>query len=283
MNLKELLEDHGISLISTNDPNEFKTICTNPNHIDKHPSMGINFEKNVFNCFSCGYSGKLNILLKDLNIDIVGNIIANSQEPVLNRLKQKLVRQVSPYEIKGDIITYTTSFRNISAETIKYFNIFRFISTYTDYIFTPIYQYNQLKFIEGRSLLDSREIPKYFRQPMNADLSSILFPLDHIIKLNTTKIALVEGLFDALYLIDNGIPALCNFGVAFNDAKAKVLKAHDINYVDIVFDGDRAGKNGSLSVIKVLNKHRIHYNVIELPTNKDPAGLNKEELKELFT
>ena len=37
-----------------------------PFHKDMNPSMGINIEKGIFNCFSCGKSGSIESLFKEL-------------------------------------------------------------------------------------------------------------------------------------------------------------------------------------------------------------------------
>ena len=57
MDLVDLLNHRGIEYRKTNNPSEILISCTTGEHIDKSPSLSYNLEKNVFHCWSCGFSG----------------------------------------------------------------------------------------------------------------------------------------------------------------------------------------------------------------------------------
>jgi hypothetical protein len=56
----ELLNKRGIEYRKTNNPTEILISCTSGEHTDKSPSLSYNLERNVFHCWSCGFSGGIN-------------------------------------------------------------------------------------------------------------------------------------------------------------------------------------------------------------------------------
>ena len=65
-------------------------------------------------------------------------------------------------------------------KTLKFFDAF-YTSEYgfEDYICIPITQFGKLRFIEGRNRFNNDK-PKYYRQPTNAQISDVLFPIDKV-------------------------------------------------------------------------------------------------------
>lgn len=55
--LVEYFESKGVKLLKTGNDNEYKGLC--PFHNDKNPSLSINRDKQVFNCFGCGKKGSV--------------------------------------------------------------------------------------------------------------------------------------------------------------------------------------------------------------------------------
>ena len=64
MDLVELLNTRGIEYKKTNNPAEILISCTSGEHTDKSPSLSYNLEKNIFHCWSCGFSGGINKFMK---------------------------------------------------------------------------------------------------------------------------------------------------------------------------------------------------------------------------
>ena len=90
MELVELLNKRGIEYRKTNNPAEILISCTSGEHTDKSPSLSYNLERNVFHCWSCGFSGCINKFMKSIG------------ETIILDVDSKL-----PYQIKKlkDIIT----------------------------------------------------------------------------------------------------------------------------------------------------------------------------------
>ena len=66
MDLVELLNTRGIEYKKTNNPAEILISCTSGEHTDKSPSLSYNLEKNIFHCWSCGFSGGINKFMKSM-------------------------------------------------------------------------------------------------------------------------------------------------------------------------------------------------------------------------
>lgn len=282
MDLLELLTEKNIPFKNTNNPEEILLKCTSGEHEDKHPSLNFNLEKNIFNCWSCGFKGGINKFLESLGISTVIPI-HSKQEYKIKKLKRKLygiTNNLDSISMPISITKAIGTFKGISSNTMKEFEAF-FTSEMDleDYLCFPIYQFKKLKFIEGRNRFKNSEKSKYARQPRHTKITSILFPLDKLVEKNT--ITLVEGIFDMLNLWDKGYRnILCIFGANnFGQEKVALLERLGIFKVNILMDGDAMGYKASLSIQKLLENKDIATNIMSLPRDKDPGNLSIEEAK----
>src|SRR6056300_2089484 len=89
MELTELLTHRGIEYRKTNNPSEILISCTSGEHIDKSPSLSYNLEKNIFNCWSCGFSGGITKFMKSIGETVI--IDVDSKQPYkIKKLKDKI-------------------------------------------------------------------------------------------------------------------------------------------------------------------------------------------------
>lgn len=275
MELLELLDKRGIEYRKTNNPNEIAICCTSGEHEDNSPSLQYNLEKDIFNCWSCGFSGGQMKFLQ--SIGEITTIDVTSKQPYkIKKLKDKLRKLTEINEIKlpEDWRIYNEEFRGISKETLKQFKAFTtYNPKFQDYLCIPIYQHGKLKFIEGRLLKDLENQPKYFRQPASSKVSDIVFPLDKIG--NTNYVILVEGLFDVINMWDLGYTnTLCIFGTSnFNKYKAELLDNIGVTAVDIMMDSDKAGAKAANNIANLLDSRNIFSRIIKLPPGIDPGEL----------
>ena len=79
MDIVETLEKRGIEFRKTNNPSEIMVSCTSGSHSDKNPSLMYNLEKNIFHCWSCGFSGGSTKFLE--SIGEVTRIPIESKQP----------------------------------------------------------------------------------------------------------------------------------------------------------------------------------------------------------
>ena len=150
----------------------------------------------------------------------------------------------------------------------------------TNYICIPIYQFNKLRFIEGRYRFKNyQDNPKYMRRPGGATVNNILFPID---KLKAgVEVIIVEGLFDMMNLWQHGYHnTLCTFGTQnFGDKKIELLDKLGITSVKLMMDGDSAGLLAAKKISRLLEKFDFQTSIIKLPTHMDPGALTADEIK----
>ena len=76
---------------------------------------------------------------------------------------------------------------------------------------------------------------------------------------------------------------LCIFGTTnFGKEKVKLLDNLGIVSVNIMMDGDLAGKTAAKKIKKLLEDNDIHSTIITLPVNKDPGELSAHEISFLI-
>ena len=182
MDLVDLLNHRGIEYRKTNNPSEILISCTSGEHTDKSPSLSYNLEKNIFNCWSCGFSGGITKFMKSIGETVVLDV--DSKQPYkIKKLRDKIRRVIEFDEIQlpSTRQMFTGEFKGISGATLKEFQTFTSSEMgLKEYICIPVYQFGKLKFIEGRKFKDNNHQPKYYRRPANAKTNNILFPLDKI-------------------------------------------------------------------------------------------------------
>lgn len=281
-NIEDILTQHGVSFtVNANNPNELTLRCFSGLHEDKNPSLSLNLEKGVFNCFSCGFRGNTQQFFEGLGIAHAPTELKSKLGFRIKKLKAKLelIRSSGEIRMPEPYISVTHPFKNITSSTLKDFGAFFTESNgLTDYVCIPIYQHKKLRFIEGRHkvLSGNSEMPKYLRKPSGVSVADILFPLDKIT--DFSHIILVEGLFDVLKLHELGYTnSLCIFGTQnFTPTKAKILDEYGCRKVTILMDGDSAGKQASGKIQKLLEQRNIETIEIQLPKDIDPGDFDAE-------
>ena len=279
MDLVDLLNHRGIEYRKTNNPSEILISCTSGEHIDKSPSLSYNLEKNVFHCWSCGFSGGITKFMVSIGETI--RLDVDSKQPYkIKKLKNKLRKVIEQDEIKlpDERHVYTGEFKGIAGRVMKEFQAF---TTHhlglKDYICIPVYQFGKLKFIEGRYAGMIAGKPKYYRRPQGAGVSDIIFPLDKV--KNTNYVILVEGIFDMLNMWQLGYHnTLCLFGAAnFSRKKLEILDRIGVTRVDILMDPDAPGQMAAAKISEMVDTRNILSRKIKLPVGVDPGELNQRQ------
>ena len=99
MDLVDLLNHRGIEYRKTNNPSEILISCTSGEHVDKSPSLSYNLEKNVFHCWSCGFSGGITKFMVSIGETV--RLDVDSKQPYkIKKLKDKIRKVVEQDEIK---------------------------------------------------------------------------------------------------------------------------------------------------------------------------------------
>lgn len=251
--------------------------CLNPDHEDSNPSMRVDKDTGIFNCFSCKFKG---------NIFTHFGILSNNVSARVAKLKRKLkdlVESLEGIEMPENSVPVTTAFRNISAKTLKRFGAFTTDKEeLIDRIVFPIRDATDkiIVFVARHSLSNAN--PKYVIYPRGISVPT--FPIK--IPKGNTSIVLVEGIFDMLNCIDKGLDnVVCVFGTQTmkSNVGKKLLyyKAQGISKVFIMFDGDAAGQEAAKELKPLIEEHGFTVEIIELADNQDPGDLSEEDVRSI--
>ena len=272
-----------------NNPNHSEEIlikCVSGLHEDSNPSMRFNLDKNVFNCFSCGFGGSYKKLLKAIGEDSSVEI-ETKQTYKIKKLKNKLHSKFFGMDIilPSDKINFTLDFKGVSGSVMKEFESFTTGQLgLVDYLCFPVYQQGKLRFIEGRyKILNVKtQSPRYMRKPSNASTSDLLFPIDKIT--DKSHLILVEGLFDMLNLWQHGYKnTVCIFGTNnFRKEKASMIDNLGCTRVTIFMDNDISGNKAAENITALLAARDIETIIVQPPEGRDAGDLSKSELMKLF-
>jgi hypothetical protein len=284
--LVELLDQKEIIYKTTNNPKEILLFCTSGEHEDRNPSLSFNLTKNLFQCWSCGFRGGINKYLSSIGITTPFNSAKGDIEVKRTLVYEKLekIRDLGKIiTIPKDAIPFNHPYRMLDQSTMMEMGCFTTNQiNMKDYLCFPIYQFDELKFVEGRLLSNDEDKSKWNRYPKGLDMTNTLYPLDKFEKTGTA--ILVEGLLDCMYLRSLGyLNTLCIFGTnGFNAIKGEILKNYGIVNIIPLMDGDIAGQRAADRIEFLCKRLKINCQKVELALNRDPKNYSYQELKYLI-
>lgn len=88
------------------------------------------------------------------------------------------------------------------------------------------------------------------------------------------NVIIVEGLFDMLTCYEADFNAVAVCGIHIDEQLISDLKAHSINKVYILFDNDKAGRQGAEKAVKMFAEHDIKAVNITCKVNEDGLDVN---------
>ena len=97
------------------------------------------------------------------------------------------------------------------------------------------------------------------------------------------RIIVVEGIFDLLNLYDKGLKNVTTiFGVSnFKQDTIENLKIQGISGIDIVLDGDDAGRKGAEKIKILCEENNFSCRNVKLKDGTDPGNLSQREVIKL--
>lgn len=142
----------------------------------------------------------------------------------------------------------------------------------------PIYMYGKVTDLYGRAVDDSKSGVKHFYLYGN----DILGGFDQLDPEKLVK--LYESAIDRLVAESHGIDNGVDSGGAkrFTADHARQLRKKGVNRMLIIYDGDKAGREGALKTGDLLVNEGIKVWIAELPEDMDPARIIQEKGKESF-
>lgn len=277
LTVEDVLRTKGISY--TYSGKDFLIRCLNPEHPDKNPSLRIDKNFGIGQCFSCGFK---------LNIFHYFGEKSDTQSLKVLKIKEKIDRIYSELyglSIPKGAIPFNKDYRNIKAKTYLEYDAFTH-KDYEDRVVFPLKDSTDkiVAFIGRHFQSDAK--PRYKIYPSNVELP--IFPSK--IKPIKGSIIIVEGIFDALNLIDKGLTnVIAALGVTtlgsekkgLNFNKTNILKFSGVSKVFIMFDGDEAGIKAAELLKSLLEKDNFLVEIIELPEDTDPGDLTTTDIERL--
>ena len=216
------------------------TQCLNPAHKDKHPSFSISLENGAGFCFTCGFKVDARYWIDgEIDEDFIRDLEYRNLENQLDKQEIKKDEKIflpPMYEEVAD------NWRGLTRETINKFGMYVCKKgLYQNRVIFPMYYDGVLKGFNTRTL--GNDTPKYL-YAKGMDLKSLIYPNFAY----TDELVIVEGIMDALSLVQDGIPAIANFGLSvnFNEFKINELLKKGVSKLWLMFDNDKYGKEANL-------------------------------------
>ncbi len=269
-NVEEVLKEKDIQY--SNAGKDVLVLCFNPEHEDSSPSTRIDKVTGVFHCFSCGYRG---------NVFELFNKLRDHRSEAVFTIKKKIrhiVTSTIGLNIPEGAVPYRREFRELKASTVIHAEAFTH-SDYEDRLVFPI------KNIAGRIVafsarhMYSDASPKYIVYPDEAQLP--IYPGDA--RPYMGSMILVEGIMDALNLIDKGLTNVgCLFGTHSLSHANVVERLNPLiltgtKHIYLMLDGDKAGKTATEDIKKIINyKTNLIVEPMYLEDGQDPGALDQQ-------
>jgi len=253
---------------------------------DGKGNLEINYNKNVFKCWSCGEThnmqGKVPYLLKRFGnkLHLRDWFLLKPDTDYLNKEKKEKIQISLPSEFiplsnhlnqfkAKEALNYLYE-RGIDDELIKEFNIgYCYKGKYYNRIIIPSYdEIGKLNYFIGRWFPKEKNKLKYLNP--DVDKQDIVFSYQ---KLNLdSTIYLVEGVFDHL-VVPNSIPLL---GKVVSSNLLNILHEKTSQNIVILLDGD--AKKDTINIYNTLNFGDLRGRLkVCVPENDlDPSKINQD-------
>lgn len=219
------------------------TTCLNPMHNDKHPSFAINTSTGMGKCFSCQYKVTPKFWLGELSTEEEEEIIRLSKYSsiVKNLSSEEEVIETHKIILPPISRPLEEGWRGVTKASINYLGLYiTRVGAYKNRVIFPMKDvFGITSAFNSRALYPDME-PKYkYSKGIKPDY--IVYPP---MKGNSPYIVLVEGIMDGIHMMQQGIPAMFNFGCnyTFSKEKIKYLVSKGVDTIYIALDKDKAGE-----------------------------------------
>lgn len=298
--IAQICKDLGIQNITVVD-DELRGRCPFGQHEDVHPSWGINLDKGVYHCFSCGEDGTLLDLimqLKGLSLlearQWIGEAIPNFEDilDITSRIKQLDDNQ--PLYLDNIILDAYLNLEDVyeSYRDIPFYIYKRYGVKYdpiTERIAIPIRdEFGRLKAVVGRTAEDDgrlRYIP--IIPERDVKFKDILYGLPYCLppygyrKPNEVTLYITEGYWGVYRLFQNGISDVVSLmGVSLTEGQFRLVVR--FKQIILLLDPDDAGRKATKRIAKQLSKY-VPCFVPRKQYGKEPDLWTKEDTFEALS
>ncbi|MEM8539418.1 MAG: CHC2 zinc finger domain-containing protein [Pseudomonadota bacterium] len=299
-----VLSSYGIEMIKDGQKEgQFKALC--PFHDDQDPSMKVNTDRNIFNCFSCGEGGNvLDFVMKQDGSDVraaalkVADIANVPSSPAPQRSKPKKRRKDPVADPKPDAeeldgvpynkpLTFQLqslatdhSFFNERAITDRMIKDFGLgiaqKGMMKDRLVFPIHnKTGELVAYCGRWVEEPEDDQPKYKQPPKFHKELELFnwhQAQGLIK-KGQPLLIVESFLAVVKLHVWGFPVVSPMGRSLSDTQIETIKAAKIKSAILLFDGDDPGRDAIKPASRLLLDAGIHSWSPAVPADFKPHHL----------
>jgi DNA primase len=225
--------------------------------VDHRPSWSINTVKLVHSCFSCGYSGSIKDLLRDVTGTVPDDI---DQEMAKTGFLEKMRRaRAEPEEALAPVIPLLTEWSLHHLEDVPQRLLdFRMLQRAAIDAYEVRWQGDTKQWVlplrsSGGDLLGAqyRQKGNVVTLPEGMKKQHTLFGFRQCEDQN--HVAVVESPLDAVRLYGLGIPAVSPLGAWVSNDQVKLL-ARNFTRVYLALDNDKAGRESSARLRPVLRR-----------------------------
>lgn len=290
----ELLYKYGFHKIGNSGDNYIASCIW---HSDRNPSFTINHVTGAWNCYSCKRAGPHLVsfvaklencsdaeakrkLYGDEESDKHYDRIAawaraiNFDVPVIAEVDAPQMPKdfkLKPWRDSKATVAWLIKNR-IEDATADLFGLrYCYIGYYFGHVAVPVldkdgkfYTY-EFRLVEGPGIHGKKVI-----YPLHSQLGTMVYHI-HSIPQNLRKLILVEGAKDVWSLYQEGGQVVSCFGTHISDKQIRVLLDKGIQTVAVLFDGDDAGREASVKVVKKLSPW------FDVENHECPPGLDPND------
>lgn len=135
----------------------------------------------------------------------------------------------------------------------------------------------EIVLIASRKIINGENKYIFLPSTIVCEKSSTIYNYKNLLNSNEEFCYIVEGFFDVLSLYERGVKNCISFlGTSVSSQQLEMIKNLKKKFL-IFFDGDRAGKEGSILVSSSLMRKGIDCEIIKTEFGKDPDEICKEE------
>ena len=276
--IKEIIESYGVRLRRVGDI--YRGKC--PFHNETHPSFTVYPKTESFYCFGCmrhGNAIKFIELIEGVDYEEAYRIFIERFNGKIEEKKSKKEDKREKIELPDMIsisdprvpkyfIDYIKR-REIDKEILdKKYNVGVCLEgRYRDRLIFPIYMKGEIRSFIANDVTGFNK-PKYLYPSTPKDY---FFNFDNAIESN--NIIVVEGIWDALRIGDNGLALL---GSYITKRQLEVLREYSIDEVTIMLDADASKKIYILGHLLSFVAKRVY---VALLDKGDPGEMSKKEIE----
>jgi DNA primase len=251
-------------------------------HDRKSASLLVRRADGAFICFGCGIKGRnWNHLKRYLpGIETLPDEVLPSDGDLAgDALQRRLDKADSLVELPWDAEPWTEGYKHVRPSVLQEIGARRWFDGVSRCwrILFPISEDGELVNWTARRL-DHSDDQRYRNHP-GISVKSQVFPFDYVARMRPTTVVVVEGPYDALRLVNYGIPALAILGTKNWDVHkvGLISKVGFISRVILALDNDRGGQGARLGIALDL-KQAFEVDHFHPPPEKDPGDMPKQAL-----